>query len=38
MGLVINEIAAKGDPLDWFELYNASGAAITLADYVVATT
>ena len=35
-GLVINEIAAKGDPLDWFELYNASEAAITLSDYVVA--
>ena len=35
-GLVINEIAAKGDPLDWFELYNASGDTITLADYVVA--
>ena len=35
-GLVINEVAAKGDPLDWFELYNASGATITLADYVVA--
>ena len=35
-GLVINEIAAKGDPLDWFELYNASGATIVLADYVVA--
>ncbi len=23
VGLVINEVAAKGDPLDWFELYNA---------------
>ncbi len=23
IGLVINEVAAKGDPLDWFELYNS---------------
>ena len=23
VGLVINEIAAKGEPLDWVELYNA---------------
>ena len=35
-GLVINEAAAKGDPLDWFELYNADAAAIDLSDYVVA--
>ena len=35
-GLVINEVAAKGDPLDWFELYNASGKEIALADFVVA--
>ena len=35
-GLVINEVAAKGDPLDWFELYNASGEEIALADFVVA--
>ena len=35
-GLVINEVAAKGDPLDWFELYNATGVTITLSDYVVA--
>ena len=35
-GLVINEVAAKGDPLDWFELYNADAAAIDLSDYVVA--
>ena len=34
--LIINEVAAKGDPLDWFELYNASGEEITLADFVVA--
>ncbi len=36
IGLVINEVAAKGDPLDWFELYNASGEEIALADFVVA--
>ena len=35
-GLVINEVAAKGDPLDWFELYNPSGEEIALADFVVA--
>ena len=35
-GLVINEVAAKGDPLDWFELYNADAAAIDLSEYVVA--
>ena len=29
-------MAAKGDPLDWFELYNASGEEIALADFVVA--
>ena len=29
-------MAAKGDPLDWFELYNASGQEIALADFVVA--
>ena len=34
--LVINEVAAKGDPLDWFELYNPSGEEIALADFVVA--
>ncbi len=34
--LVINEVAAKGDPLDWFELYNASDAHVALANYVVA--
>ena len=36
VGLVINEIAAQGDPLDWFELYNATDAAIDLSGYVVA--
>ena len=34
--LVINEVAAQGDPLDWFELYNASDEPIELADFVVA--
>ena len=35
-GLVINEVAAKGDPLDWFELYNATSEAIALAGFLVA--
>lgn len=34
--LVINEVAAQGDPLDWFELYNASNERIELADFVLA--
>ncbi len=34
--LVINEVAAQGDPLDWFELYNASASPIDLADFVLA--
>lgn len=36
IGLVINEVAAKGDPLDWFELYNASSDPIELFDLLVA--
>ena len=36
IGLVINEVAAQGDPLDWFELYNASASAIDLADFLLA--
>ena len=36
IGLVINEVAAKGDPLDWFELYNGSDSDIALGSYVVA--
>ena len=36
IGLVINEVAAQGDPLDWFELYNASDEMIDLADFVMA--
>ena len=35
-GLVINEVAAKGDPMDWFELYNASNAVIDLSGFLVA--
>ena len=35
-GLVINEIAAQGDPLDWFELYNSSDSHLALANFVVA--
>ncbi len=34
--LVLNEIAAKGEPLDWFELYNPTNTAISLDQYVVA--
>ena len=36
VGLIINEIAAKGDPLDWFELHNASDSHIALANFVFA--
>ncbi len=36
IGLVINEVAAKGDPLDWFELYNASSDPIALFGFVLA--
>ena len=35
-GLVINEVAARGEPLDWFELYNAGPAPLALADFVLA--
>ena len=35
-GLIINEVAARGEPLDWFELYNASDAPLALADFVLA--
>ena len=34
--LIINEVAARGEPRDWFELYNASGAPLALADFVLA--
>jgi hypothetical protein len=30
-GLVINELTSKGDPNDWFELYNASDSDIDLS-------
>ena len=36
IGLVINEVAAKGDPLDWFELYNALPDPIALFGFTVA--
>ena len=36
IGLVINEVAAKGNPMDWFELYNVSNCHIALANFVVA--
>ena len=35
ISLVINEVAAKGDPLDWFELYNSSDSDIALGNFVV---
>ncbi|MXY88759.1 MAG: hypothetical protein F4Y92_07865 [Dehalococcoidia bacterium] len=35
-GLVINEVAAQGDPLDWFELHNSSGSHLALANFVMA--
>lgn len=35
-GLVINEVAAAGDPDDWFELYNGTNQTIDLSDYSVA--
>ena len=36
IGLVINEVAAKGDPLDWFELHNTLPDPIALSGFVVA--
>ena len=36
IGLVINEIAAKGDPMDWFELHNNSLGPIGLFALTVA--
>ena len=35
-GLVINEVAAKGDPLDWFELHNTLSDPIGLFALLVA--
>jgi len=34
--LIINELAAKGDPLDWFELYNNTRREILLSEYLLA--
>ena len=36
VGLVISEVAAKGDPLDWFELHNTSPDPIALDGFEVA--
>ena len=36
IGLVINEIAAQGEPWDWLELYNASDSYLALANFVLA--
>ena len=36
IGLVINEVAAKGDPLDWFELHNTLPDPIGLFAFLVA--
>ncbi|MDE0675725.1 MAG: CotH kinase family protein [Acidimicrobiaceae bacterium] len=36
VGVVINEVAAKGDPLDWFELHNASREPIALDGFEMA--
>ena len=36
IGLVINEVAAKGNPLDWFELHNTLSDPIGLFAFLVA--
>ena len=36
VGLIVNEVAAQGDPLDWFELYNASDEPMDLAGFLMA--
>ena len=36
VGLVINEVASKGNPLDWFELYNNSAEQIELDGLLLA--
>ena len=36
IGVVINEVAAQGDSLDWFELYNGSDTTVDLAALVMA--
>ena len=34
--LIINEVAARGEPRDWFEIYNASGVPLALGDFTLA--
>jgi hypothetical protein len=34
--LIINEVAAQGEPLDWFELYNATDDRLDLGGFVLA--
>ncbi len=36
VGLIVNEVAAQGEPLDWFEIHNTSDTSINLADFVLA--
>ena len=36
--LILNEVAAKGDPLDWFELYNIGDSVINLTATLSPTT
>ena len=36
IGLVVNEIAAKGEPLDWVEFYNLNADPIDLSGFFVA--
>jgi len=35
-GLIVNEVAAQGDPFDWVELYNASDSEVVLANFLLA--
>ena len=36
VGLIINEIAARGEPFDWFELYNGSDTPVQLSEFLFA--
>ena len=36
IGLVINEVASRGDPLDWFELHNSTAESLSLDGIVFA--
>ena len=36
IGVVINEVATKGEPLDWFELYNTSTSPVDLSNLLLA--